>query len=94
MTAPHPPSEHARVTFEGSTYVVGCLPENWAMLHLPAAHEWARSVRWSCGRPGFEIPTDLFAEASWRSTQEMWLREMVISYPMVYGLSFRGVTGT
>lgn len=50
----HPPGEHARVTFEGTGYVIGCTPELWPLLHLPAAHTWAKSVRWSCGRPGFE----------------------------------------
>jgi hypothetical protein len=44
-----------RFTFDGQVYEFG--PELWATVNLPADHSWwARSVRWSCGRPGFDMP--------------------------------------
>lgn len=43
-----------RVAFDGKVYQFG--PELWGDLNLPADHSWwARSVRWSCGRPGFDM---------------------------------------
>lgn len=62
MSLNHPPGEHATYQFEGKGYVIGCTPDLWPLLHLPAEHPWARSVRWTCGRPGFEMPTKLFTD--------------------------------
>lgn len=55
MSGDHPPGVHAVYEFEGTGYAVSCTPDLWPLLHLPADHSsWARNVRWSCGRPGFE----------------------------------------
>lgn len=40
---------------DGVVYQFG--PELWSDMNLPADHSrWAKSVRWSCGRPGFHMP--------------------------------------
>ena len=37
---------------DGRVYEFG--PEFWGQMNLPRDHsDWARSVRWSCGRPGW-----------------------------------------
>jgi len=39
-------------TADGRTIEFG--PELWGQMNLPRDHsDWARSVRWSCGRPGW-----------------------------------------
>lgn len=61
-------SHPMRFSFGGKTYQVG--PEMWADVSLPRDHSWwARSVRWSCGRPGYTTSQLRFdAEQSYRRT--------------------------
>lgn len=98
MTEDHPPGEHAVYQFEGKGYVIACTPELWPMLHLPAVHPWARSVRWSCGRPGFEMPTKLFAdEVGFGSSPSMLEMRMAAGFGLsvtVPGGGFGPITAT
>jgi hypothetical protein len=69
--------------YDGRVYEFG--PELWGDLNLPRDHSgWARSVRWSCGRPGarVELNLDWFGEwfAEYAATMRATERASVWSW--------------